>query len=111
MAPRAAGSLRPVRRLVVCVCAAVGSAGLFATTGCGGDARLARQEAVVRARTCASLTERHDNAPVTVPATRWFLVRSAERADTQPSAKARSDDNNAELHHDCERAKHHFVFS
>lgn len=103
--------MRPVPRLVVCVCAAVGVVGLLSAAGCGSDARLARQEAVVRSRTCASLTERHDNAPVTVPAVRWFLARSAERADSQPTAKARSEDNNAQLHQDCERAKHHLVFS
>lgn len=103
----AAVSLRTVPRLVVCLCAATGSMVLAATAGCGADARLAHQEAVVRARTCASLTERHDNAPVTVPAARWFLARSAARAEGQPGAKARSEDNNAELHQDCDRAKHH----
>ena len=76
----------------------------LALGGCGADSRLDRQEAEARARTCATLTERNRNVPVTVPFTIWFLPNVRERADSQATPAGRRRGNPTELKDDCRRA-------
>ncbi len=76
----------------------------LAATGCGADAGLARQEAMARARTCASLEERHANTPVTVPPWRLFLPKAAQRSDSQHDKADRQQENAGEIKADCQKA-------
>ncbi len=89
-------------RIPVGIVLAIGLA--VAASGCGADARLARQEAVARANTCASLEERHSNAPVTVPPWQRFLAGAAERSDSQHGAAARKEQNAGEIKAECRAA-------
>ena len=73
-------------------------------SGCGADARLSRQEAVARARTCASLEERHSTTPVTVPPWRRFLAGAAERSDSQHDPAQRQQQNAGEIKAECKAA-------
>lgn len=93
--------MRSARALVV---TATVTALAVVGSGCGADGRLARQEAVARARTCASLEERHSNTPVTTPPWQAFLAHAAEKSDTQPDHDARQQQNAGEIKADCKFA-------
>ncbi len=88
---------------VLVVTAAVASLVVMGA-GCGADGRLARQEAVARARTCASLEERHSTLPVTTPPWQAFLAHAAEKSDTQRDHDARQQQNAGEIKADCKIA-------
>lgn len=73
-------------------------------TGCGADGRLARQEAMARARTCASLEERHSTTPVTTPPWQAFLAHAAQKSDSQRDGDARQQQNAGQIKADCKTA-------
>ena len=95
--PDRRGLARACRLLLVAVA-------LLAAAGCGSDAHLARQEAVARANTCASLEERHGTAPVTIPPWQEFLAGAAERSDSQRGADARKEQNATQIKAECKAA-------